>query len=387
MKTMMGVMILALLVSVQAQDLQGGSGNYHATIEKSFDVSPGGEITVREVTGDFNVKGGSNDAVKITQRITIKSFTKGEAEEIYRRAKTAMEQSGNRIRIEGDYKGNRVHSVFDIQVPEKFDVTIKSSGGDIELAGVEGEIELSTSGGDIEITDSAGQTKASTSGGDLTFSSISGSVQGSTSGGDIDLQDIFGEGSFSTSGGDIELKNATDRIKLSTSGGSIRVEKVSGDLQANTSGGEIWVQNIGGTCRVNTSGGDIRLQSITGDIKANTSGGDISGADFDEPVSVNTSGGDIELDDVRAAVSANTSGGDVDVVMTLTDFSKDHGVKLGTSGGTITLTIPENLPATIEAEIRTSRRNYDMERYDIYSDFPLKKSKPEEFGDVIIRSE
>lgn len=379
--------ITALLTSAGlAQKLEGDSGNFYATINKSFEVKAGGSLTVKDVPGDFNVEAWSKDEVSITQKITIKSFTKGEAEEVFKRAQNSITQTGGKIRIDGDYNGSRVSNDFIINVPETFDVKIGTSGGDIALQGTEGEVELSTSGGDIKITDTSGRTRASTSGGDLNFHAVTGNVTGATSGGDIELSDIFGEGTFTTSGGDIRLKNATDRIKLATSGGSINVEEVTGDLNANTSGGDIDVQKIGGSCSVNTSGGDINLNDITGRMSANTSGGDIKGSTFLAPIKVNTSGGDIRLEDVQAEVHGNTSGGDVDVTMTLTDFSTPHGVELKTSGGTIKLTIPENMPATVNAEIRTSRRNYERRRYDIYSDFPLTKTQPDERGEVVIQA-
>ena len=390
MKKLISIAGLALLLFVavgRSQELKGGSGKFYTTIHKSYDVSPGGSLVVKHVVGDFSIKGWTKDVVEITQDIKIKSYTRGEAEEIYRRMLASYAFSGNKVRVDGDYNGNRIHNSFTIKVPEKFNVDVGTSGGDMTLSGVEGEIELATSGGDIEVSDTAGRVKASTSGGDLTFRSISGPVQASTSGGDIDLQDIFGEAQFSTSGGDIRLHNATRRVKLSTSGGSISVESVSGDLNANTSGGDIRVRTISGDCSVNTSGGDIDLSDIDGRLHANTSGGDIAGANFKEKVSVNTSGGDIRLDNVQAAVSGSTSGGDITVTLTTTDFAQDHSVNLSTSGGTIKLTVPEDLPATIKAQIKTSRRNYERKHYDIYSDFPLTKTKPDAHGQVIIKSE
>jgi hypothetical protein len=388
MKKLAYLFLMVALISSAglAQKLEGSSGKFTATINKSFDVKAGGSLTVKDVTGDFDVQAWSKDVVDITQKITIKSFTKGEAEEVYKRAQNSFSQSGSKIRIEGDYNGSRVSNNFVIKVPETFDVKIGTSGGDITLDGTQGEVELSTSGGDIAIAKTSGRTRVNTSGGDLTFNDITGNVAGATSGGDIKLQDIFGEGTFTTSGGDIDLKNATDRIKLSTSGGSIDVEDVSGDLNANTSGGDIDVRKVGGSCSVNTSGGDINLNDITGRMSANTSGGDIAGSTFLAPIKVNTSGGDIRLADVQAEVSGNTSGGDVDVTMTLTDFSQPHGVDLRTSGGNIKLTIPADMPATVDAEIRTSRRNYERRRYDIYSDFPLTKIEPDERGEVVIQA-
>jgi DUF4097 and DUF4098 domain-containing protein YvlB len=379
--------LLLFVASAFSQELKGTSGNFTAKIEKSYDVSPGGNLTVKKVVGDFTIKGWSKNVVEITQSIKIKSYTRGEAEEVYRRVLASYDASGSKVRIEGDYNGNRIRNDFIINVPEKFNVEVGTSGGNINLSAVEGEIGISTSGGDIDVMDTAGRVKANTSGGDLKFSSVSGPVKASTSGGDIDLVDIFGEGTFSTSGGDITLRNATNRVRVSTSGGSINVASVSAELNANTSGGNIDIRDISGDCSVSTSGGDIDLNDIKGSLKANTSGGDISGSNFDKKIHVNTSGGDINLNNLKAAVSGNTSGGDVTVIVTTTDFSQDHSVDLRTSGGTIKLTIPEELPATINAQIRTSRKNYERKRYDIYSDFPLTKTKPEDYGKVIIKSE
>ena len=98
-------------------------------------------------------------------------------------------------------------------------------------------------------------------------------------------------------------------------------------------------------------------------------------------IEVKTSGGDIELKDIQGFIEAATSGGDVEAEMTLKDFSKDHHVELKSSGGDLTLWIPEKLPATIRAEIKLSRSSWGSKDYNIYSDFPLQKEK--ENGDYI----
>ena len=77
-------------------------------------------------------------------------------------------------------------------------------------------------------------------------------------------------------------------------------------------------------------------------------------------------------------------GGDINIDMTLQDFGKPHAVHAETTGGDIRIQIPALLPATITAEVRLSRRSNC--RNDIFSDFPLTKSAPDETGDRILRS-
>jgi DUF4097 and DUF4098 domain-containing protein YvlB len=104
-------------------------------------------------------------------------------------------------------------------------------------------------------------------------------------------------------------------------------------------------------------------------VNAHTSGGDITGKNLAGLVSTHTSGGDIELRNVRGAVEASTAAGDVEVEITLKDFKKDHRIRLETTSGTIRLTLPPNIPASITAEINDTGGRW--KRYDIYSDFPL----------------
>jgi DUF4097 and DUF4098 domain-containing protein YvlB len=97
------------------------------------------------------------------------------------------------------------------------------------------------------------------------------------------------------------------------------------------------------------------------------------------PARLRTSGGDIGVRDAQASLDASTSGGDVEVEFTLQDFTKPHAIDLKSSGGEITLTIPEKLPANIMAEIRLGDgRWFSRERYDISSDFPLKIQREED---------
>ena len=48
------------------------------------------------------------------------------------------------------------------------------------------------------------------------------------------------------------------------------------------------------------------------------------------------------------------------------------------------MTLPEKLPASIEAKIKVSRHDHRTERYDIYSDFPLTKQDEDEFSRTIV---
>jgi hypothetical protein len=375
-----------LAAAAFAQEITGRSGDFRTTITKEFKAEPGGKLVIKGSSGDIIVQSWDQNEVKIREDLVMDVYTREEAEEVVQRTSNSYSASGITIYIRGSDGRNEIRRSYQVSVPKKFNLDLNTSGGDISVQSVSGTVELNTSGGDVELMNIDGQTQVRTSGGDLVFKEISGPLQAHTSGGDVDMVNINGEASVNTSGGDISVVNAKNRVTVQTSGGDIGIERVDGDLIASTSGGDVSAAHCKGRIDLNTSGGDVEMIDMTGEASANTSGGDIVGQGFESKVDVRTSGGEISLHDVRAGASAHTSGGDVELVMTLADFKKPHPVNLETDGGSITLTLPAKLPATITAEIYLDRHGSFLKRFDIYSDFPLTKTEPAETDEDVLRS-
>lgn len=145
--------------------------------------------------------------------------------------------------------------------------------------------------------------------------------------------------------------------KVSTSGGDIKLEYLDGKIDLSSSGGDIVLRNTNGRAVVNTSGGEVSLSNSTGDLDLKTSGGDIKSLDFNGNLNANTSGGSITLKGGNGKIDAGTSGGDV----SLDYVGQNMGVYLETSGGNITLKLPNDFKAN--ARMSTSGGT-------IHCDFP-----------------
>jgi hypothetical protein len=110
------------------------------------------------------------------------------------------------VLLESEYErhpGNHHSCSFavEIQVPRKFDVRIRSAGGQISIDGLHGRVE------------------------------------GRTGGGQIQLDHVSGKVDLSTGGGQIRVRDCDLDGRLSTGGGQVRFENVIGDVRA-TSGSE-----------------------------------------------------------------------------------------------------------------------------------------------------
>lgn len=144
---------------------------------------------------------------------------------------------------------------------------------------------------------------------------------------------------------------------LRTSGGHIKIDGLSGNQKLSTSGGHLTLANLEGTVDARTSGGHINIDKVKGDIDARTSGGHISVENAEGKIRVKTSGGHLNFADIKGALEASTSGGNIKADLT----SVSEMVELRTSGGNISITIPEN--QGFDLDLRGSYVSTDLKNF------------------------
>ncbi len=134
-------------------------------------------------------------------------------------------------------------------------------------------------------------------------------------------------------------------VDLRTSGGSLDVRNLSAWVRGKTSGGDIHVENIAGSVNVHTSGGGISAERLNGSADLSTSGGRIGVTDSAGDLMLRTSGGGIRIQNDDGKVDAHTSGGSIEAQLRAND-----GINLETSGGSITLLLPQGTHASLDAQ-------------------------------------
>ena len=142
-----------------------------------------------------------------------------------------------------------------------------------------------------------------------------------------------------------------------TSGGSVSIENLSGNQFARTSGGNMEANNIQGNVELRTSGGAIRLENIEGQAEVATSGGSIRARKVTQGLKARTSGGSLNLQEISGSLEARTSGGSIEVFL----INPIEYIEVSTSGGNVTVEVPENLGYDLEltgSRVRTELRNF-----------------------------
>ena len=296
-------------------------------VNKEIDTKPGEKLVVDVDFGSITVVVGADDKVGLEANRRINFGNEAKEKEYLAAVPVTFSREGDVVTVRS--RGEKPHhwslfhcqtdATYSLHVPKKF------------------EVALRTDGGEINATDISGNLSAHTSGGRMTFARLEGKLDGETSGGFIDLADCRGP------------------INVETSGGHIKVTGGQGTLDAHTSGGHIEVHNFSGDTKVRTSGGGLDLEGASGPLIGKTSGGGIR-ASFPGPVNgdiqLETSAGSIDcaLPETAALnIDASTSVGHVvsRLPIQASDVKRDHlrgtlngggkSVRLATSAGSITI--------------------------------------------------
>ena len=245
-----------------------GAAEYDQKIEKEFQVSTGGTLSVQADRGSIEVDSGGRDKVHVRVLRHVKGGSQAQADELFANHELMFKQDGNTVSITGRntkdrfrFGGIRQPSLqvrYAISMPRKFDIDLKTSGGDIRLGELDGSAITRTSSGSIDL------------------GTISGRVESSNSGGDILVAHAGGDLVARTSSGSIKVQTAAGKVEASNSGGDIRVEKADKDVVATTSSGSITLKTVQGGVEAKNSGGDISIETAGGDVALQTSSGSIS---------------------------------------------------------------------------------------------------------------
>lgn len=293
-----------------------------AGIERGFAVSPGGSLVIDAEVSDVRVSGDADEArIRIVRRGNSDADIRDDFD-------VAFHQSGDRIQVTirvrdrsfwRDIWRERRHLRVDVDVPREFDADVKTSGGDLRVSRLSGDIKVRTSGGDIRFRDVDGPIRGKTSGGDIRVDGTSGTADVETSGGDIELGSIGGKVTAHTSGGDITVRRAHAAVQVTTTGGDIVIREAAKGVQAKTSGGSVRAQ----------------LSTLTRDSSLTTSGGSITLRVPDDAafsIDAKTSGGNVAIDEAFALTGRGTHSRSK-VTGTINGGGPD--LHLRTSGGTI----------------------------------------------------
>ena len=313
-------------------------------------------VEIRKMDGNVNIQGhfGSGMVVKVTHQLHWSALHNGITSKRENIINVFHNEEDSRISIRGpdEDKFPRRESTFFLSIPININLEIETEGGDIRADELQGDIKLITAGGNLNVQSVRGETVLQSSGGDINIQNCQGRFRVHTSGGTIELFENQGQYNVSALGGDIRLSTVKGDVELMTMGGSIFVHNLTGEkLNCRTSSGNIIAEEINGNFFGQTQDGNIQVESLKGLCNLTTANGDINTDYLRGTLVLDAANGNIIGENIFGPIQAYTSSGDIDFKISYDSGSSDYSISLETVSGNIDVSVPKNLPVTIEAEV------------------------------------
>jgi hypothetical protein len=238
-------------------------------VKKQLAVPSGGKVVVDVDFGTIDVAAGVDTQVEIDANRKIETDDEAQEKAFFGAAPVTITQEGNTVTIRArrerqtDWQWGK-HVVMDarytVHLPKSFDADLKTGGGNIAVADLNGMVNVDTKGGRLRLM------------------RIHGPIEGRTNGGNVDLADCEGAHKIHTSGGNIESKGGSGALEAHTSGGHVTIRNFSGRVDTASNGGNLTFEKVGGELVGKTSGGTIvatLLSPVPGNASLETSAGTI----------------------------------------------------------------------------------------------------------------
>jgi len=217
---------------------------------RSFQLTPGGAVTLKNGNGKIEVIGNDGSSVNIVAERIVKASTEAAAKEQLTLLEMKEDVADDRVSIDSSTRGLSINVSrrinYKVTMPKGASLTLVGSNGDILVTNVNGKFSAEASNGRITATGLQGGTKVSTTNGviELTFDKVGDDgITAETTNGTItvampkttnaDLSARITNGAISNEGLDLKVSEQSRRRldgTLGAGGPSIRLEATNGAI-------------------------------------------------------------------------------------------------------------------------------------------------------------
>ena len=240
-----------------------GGREYTQDFQKTLPLPSDGRFSLKNTNGFVHVSTWDRSEVDVKAKKIARR-----RESDLDRVKIEVDATSAAVRVDTVYerfRNLRVKVNYEVKVPEGCRLElVRSTNGDVELAGRFGEVTAGTTNGDIRLESASGRVDLSTTNGTIRANNVKGPVKAGTTNGNVvlELVEFSGDITADTTNGSIRLRLAGEpnaRLVARTTNGSIRT-----DIPVTIEGGTNSRRRLEGT--LGKGGPTISLETTNGSI-------------------------------------------------------------------------------------------------------------------------
>ena len=202
-ETLFGIAIVTIILScllteATAEDTSQG---VNKVIEKTYNVNPGGRLTVNADSGSIDIQTHTQDSVEIVITKKSKKPSNKRVEKMIADFQVTFEATHSDVSITGAFQRDkrywRWHPLFNLRhldihflltVPQRYNVDVNTQSGSISIHGITGAVQAKTDEGNMRFNRINGPLSGKSDASNITLANCQGTVDIKTSVGNIEAE-------------------------------------------------------------------------------------------------------------------------------------------------------------------------------------------------------
>ncbi|MCJ7458061.1 MAG: DUF4097 domain-containing protein [candidate division Zixibacteria bacterium] len=262
-----GALLLFFSTFLQAKE-------FSFPLQKEFTLEEPLSLEVEDPRGEIILE--SHDLNKIIIQTTkiVEAKDSKEAEELAQKIRIDIEKAGALVSIKTKYqrtnrggfwerlftgkKSVEGYVSYHIFVPKDIrEADISVTSGEIRTFYLKGKLNLSATSGDIELA------------------GVEGEILSSATSGSIQARDLKGKISLEGTSSDIQVKNLEGDLSIDCTSGTVNIEEFKGSLKSSQTSGDLEGKGLKGDISITTTSGDVSVEQTDGGLDLNSTSGDL----------------------------------------------------------------------------------------------------------------
>ena len=354
-------------------------------LHETYDLAPGGVVSVNNTSGYVRVTSWGEDRVKVD------AVKRGRRDEDLGQVQIQVTPRSGRIDIRTAYLRNddsRISVDYDLKVPRGAVLNeLKTTSGEIAVYDPVARVTATSTSGAITVREVTGDATLSSTSGQITAGRIEGSLSVNATSGNLVIGEVARALSARCNNCNINARGLRNDATVRTANGSIELERIGGRVNAETTNGRIRINDVGGeviaksysnSITVTNARGFVVADALNGNVIVRGAGDGARAASVSGSVQISDSKGRIEAGATNGSISLdNIDGKDVSAksvngsVLFTGRFYESGRYEFFSANGNVVLTLPpeSNFNLTIKSD-----------NGSINTEFPLKLEPGAQLG-------
>lgn len=294
------------------KEVAAQSSEQSRELHETYDLAPGGVISVKNTSGYIRVTSWSEDRVKVD------AVKRGRRDEDAGRVGIQVTSSPgrpDRIDIRTIYPRGGADSLsvdYDLKVPRGAVLNaLTTTSGEIAVYDQVASVTANSTSGPITVRDVAGDATLSSSAGEITAGRIGGLLVATATAGNLVIGEVTRALNARCNNCNITARGLRSDATVRTANGSIELERIGGRVNAESMNGRIRINDVGGEVIARSYSNSITVANARGFVAADALNGNVTVRAAGDGASASSVSGSVEISDSKGRIEAKATNGSI----------------------------------------------------------------------------